>query len=84
MTLDTNALEEQVKSAAERLGEPEFFVQRRLCAVKLMSQLEMPKMQEFSYDGWPIMPADDQVRLATSHPSQQAVTTAHRAIGKDV
>lgn len=84
MTLDTNALEEQVKSAAERLGEPEFFVQRRLCAVKLMSQLEMPKMQEFSYDGWPLLPSGDQVRLAVINPSQQTVAAAHRSIGTDV
>lgn len=78
MTVKIDQLTAQIQAAAKDIGEPAAFTEKRLTALQQMNQLSMPKMQEFSYDGWPIMPADDQLQLDFPKASAEAVQTAKR------
>lgn len=84
MTTDIHSLRHKVMAAAASLGEPGSFVEQRGQAVELMQQLKLPKMQEFSYDGWPLIPPVDRLNLLPVSPSEEAVSVAKRPIGNDV
>lgn len=76
MTVEIDNLTSQIQMAAGKAGEPTSFTQKRLSALKLMNQLAMPRMQEFSYKGWSIMPADGQLSLNFPQASDQVVQAA--------
>lgn len=84
MTFNLKQTQQQIKNAASQVGEPADFIARRLKAVELYSRLPMPTMQEFSYDGWSLLPSDDQFKLATLEPSAAAINAAQQNDKTDV
>ncbi|WP_295746878.1 Fe-S cluster assembly protein SufD [uncultured Limosilactobacillus sp.] len=84
MTFNFEQTQQQVKAVASRWGEPTSFTARRLSALQLYPKLAMPRMQEFSYDGWPLLPTDDRLKLIDAVPSAKAVTAAQENDGDDI
>lgn len=84
MTFNLELTQQQVKAVASSWGEPTSFVARRLRALQLYSQLAMPKMQEFSYDDWPLLPTADQLKLTDAEPSAEAIAAARENDSDDV
>ncbi len=55
---DGEALKEALEQASNDRGEPHWVTERRLAAIDHMASLPLPKIPNFDFQDWPLMPTD--------------------------
>lgn len=65
---ELKAAQQQLTAASKQNDEPQSLLDRRLAARELMTKLQLPKMQRFKYQDWPLI-KDQPLQWVASDPA---------------